>query len=245
MAGQLVSNKSKTPEQANSIMTRFIASLKPNSDQSEISVLILGSELTPRMKGHGPKSLMQVGKKFNVIETQIDSIKTVYPNADITLITGYQSQQIVNKGYGVSIIENPFYADTGGVEDIRIGLNVIRSDRVLVVNGDLVFDFDGLMSIKGKSSCVLVDETDYTPDSVGVTENNNVVESLGFGLRTNWGYALIAEGRELELLRKFVRAKERSKLMFHEAVNGIIAAKGLIRTASNLGLAFRMETRIK
>lgn len=226
-------------------MTRFITSLKPVTDPSELSILILGSELTPRKKGHGPKSLIQVGKKFNVIETQLDSIKTIYPNSHITLITGYMSQQIVNKGYNVSIIENPFYAETSQVEDIRLGLNAIRSNKVLILNGDLVFDAAALMTTKGKSSSVMYDEVDKTPDTVGLTHNNDVAETLAYGLKTHWCYTLLAEGRELDLLRKFARNKERSKLTFYEAVNAVLQSGGLIRTMSVNGLLYRAESRLK
>lgn len=225
---------------------RFITSLKPVADNSQLSILILGSELTPRKRGYGPKSLMQVGKKFNVIETQIDSIRTIYPNANITLITGYMSQQIINKGYNVSIIENPFFEETSHVEEIRLGLNIIKGNRVLILNGDLVFDSHALTLTKGRPSSILYDDNDNTTDSIGVTHNNDVAEILAYGIPHKWCHNLLVEGRELSLLRKFAINKERSKLMFFEAVNHIIKSGGLIRTVhQNEGILYRAETRLK
>lgn len=209
---------------------RFTLPIKKIDTPNELTVIILGADVSPRKKAHGPKSLVALGTKWNVIETQLDSIKTVFPKADVILVTGFQSQNIVNKNYQIRLINNPFYEDTSDVEQIRLALNATLSNKVLIIGGDIAFDAPAIMKIADYNSSILFDEINQVDDeSVGVIHNNNVVESLSYSLPKKWLYTLYLEGKELEIMRKFVKNKELSKLLFFEAVNYIISAGGLIR----------------
>lgn len=209
---------------------RFTLPIKKISTENELTIIILGADVSPRKRSHGPKSLISLGSKWNIIETQLDSIKSVFPKADVILVTGFQSQTIVNKNYPIRIIENPFFEETSDVEQIRLAFNATLSNKVLIIGGDVAFDAPGLIKIDSYQSSILFDElSNNDDDSIGVTHNNNVVENLSYSLAQKWLYTLYLEGKELEILRKFVKNKERSKLMFFEAVNYIVNSGGLLR----------------
>lgn len=209
---------------------RFTLPIKKISEENELTIIILGADVSPRKKSHGPKSLLSLGTKWNVIETQIDSIKTIFPKADIILVTGFQSQTIINKSYPVRIIENPFYEETSEVEQIRLALNATLTSKVLIINGDLAFDAPSLINIANYHTSILFNETlSNDNDSIGLIQNNNIAENLSYSLPVKWLYTFYVEGKELEMLRKFVKNKERSKLLFFEAVNYIISSGGLVR----------------
>lgn len=209
---------------------RFTLPIKPIFENKEITILILGADVAQRKKSHGPKSLLALGTKWNIIEAQLDAIKTVFPKADIVLVTGFQSQAIVAKHYPVRIVENPFFEETSDVEQIRIGLNATLSDKVLIIGGDVAFDAPALMNIASHKTSILFDEVSKNDDdSVGITHNNNVLENMSYSIPNKWLHTLFIEGRELEMLKKFVRNKERSKLLFFEAVNYLVNNNALIR----------------
>jgi hypothetical protein len=225
---------------------RFTMPIKNVASENELAIIILGADVSPRKKSQGAKSLIPLSPKWNVIEMQLDAIKTMYPKAEVILITGFQSQQVINKKYPLKIIENPFYDETSDVEQIRIALNATLSSKVLIVNGDLAFDAPSLMNIEKHGSNVLfTDEKTLDKDDtcIGVVHNNNVVENLVYCTPNKWLHTLYAEGKELDILRKFIRNKERSKLLLFEAINYIISSGGLIRAVpQRFGTMYRIGT---
>jgi len=225
---------------------RFTMPIKNIATDNELTVIILGADVSPRKKSQGAKSLIPLSPKWNVIEMQLDAIKTMFPKAEIVLVTGFQSQQVISKKYPVRIVENPFFEETSDVEQIRIALNVTLSNKVLIVNGDLAFDAPALLNITNHGSNILFsDEKNLDKEDayIGVIHNNNVVENLVYCTPNKWLHTLYIEGKELETLRKFVRNKERSKLLFFEAINYIVSSGGLIRAIpQRSGTMYRIGT---
>ncbi len=223
---------------------RFTMPIKNIASDNELAVIILGADVSPRKKSQGAKSLIPLSPKWNIVEMQLDAIKTIFPKADIILVTGFQSQQVISKKYPVRIIENPFYEETSDVEQIRLALNATLNNKVLIVGGDLAFDAPSLMGVSNHGSNVLFNDArtlDSDDPCIGVVHNNNVVENLVYCTPNKWLHTLYIEGKELEMLRKFVRNKERSKLLFFEAINYIVSSSGLIRAvAQRSGTMYRV-----
>lgn len=208
---------------------RFTVPIKNVPNNNEVSVVILGADVAPRKKNQGAKSLIPFGSKSNMIEMQIVSIKNALPKSEIILVTGFQSQQVITKGYPVRIVENLNYNETSDVEQIRIALNAVLNKKVLIINGDLAFDSLSIMNITNHGSNTLFNPSQQeNNDSIGVIHNNNKLENLIYCTANKWLHCVYLEGKELEIMRKFVRNKVSSKLLFFEAVN-YVASNGLIR----------------
>lgn len=211
--------------------SRFTMPIKSVPSDEQFTAIILGANVELRQKGLGPKSLIPVSDTFNVIETQMDSIRTAYPKCDMLLVTGYQTSQIVSKRYPIKIVENPFFEETSEVEQIRIGLNAVLSNKVLFVGGDLVFDPFAINKITTHGSCTLFNPGNHPEEpDLGVVHHNNVLENVVYYGPQKWYNCLYLEGKELEAMRKFAKNKERSKLSMFEAINFLVGNKTLIRT---------------
>ncbi len=214
---------------------RFTQPIKGSlASENNMTVILLGADVEPRRKSYGPKSLLTLDNKYNVIEHQIDAVKNVFPKADIILVAGFQAQSVVNKGYPIRIVENPFFEETSDVEQIRLGINASVSRKVLIVSGDLVFDAHSIHGIDTHGSCILYKECINDDESLGITQNRDVLEHITYKLPNKWLYNLYLEEKELICLKKFLKTKERSKLLFFEAVNYLVDSGSILKAIPNI-----------
>jgi hypothetical protein len=209
---------------------RFITPIKNPPNNDEITVIILGANVTPRRKGFGAKSLFPIGQQWNIIETQIDSIKNAYPKADIILVTGFQSQQVINKKYPIRIVENVNFEETSEAEQLRIALNATIGNKVFIVGGDLVFDSVSIKSVASHGSNVLFSNKPKEDVCLGIVHHNNILENVIYDMPNEWLNCAFFEGKELDALRKFLKNREHTKLLLFEVINYLVSNGCLIRT---------------
>ena len=108
---------------------RFTTEIKldsTSSKQKEISVVIPVAGMGHRMKSYGPKCLLPANQKESILEKTIRNIKREYPNSDIIVVAGFESEKIIRKmPHFVRVVENQNYQETNVVESIRIGILII------------------------------------------------------------------------------------------------------------------------
>lgn len=191
-----------------------------------VSVLILAGAIGYRMKSYGPKSMLTIGEK-TVLDYQVESIKRVYPKSEIVIVIGFGAEKIVkNKPNGVRLVENQLYENTGELTQLRLGLNNITENNIIIINGDILFN-DKAISIVSSKSSLLIDQQNKLPESeIGAVVSENMVTNLSHGLDKNWCNICFVTGKELQHLRRFVNNRDKEKLFFFEAINYLIERNG-------------------
>ena len=145
---------------------RFITSpTERNRKNIELVTIVLLSEKAGyRMKSYGPTPLLNVGGRL-LIDLQIDAIKSVFRNFELIICCGFDSEKIIkhirNKYHreNIRVVENQLHQHSNCCESMRLSLNNTSNSRVLVCNGNLIFNKDLLTLVDYKKSHIILDST--------------------------------------------------------------------------------------
>jgi choline kinase len=215
---------------------RFTTEIKLDSTSSklkEISVVIPVAGMGHRMKSYGPKCLLPANQKESILEKTIRNIRNEYPNSDIIVVAGFESEKIIRKmPHFVRVVENQNYQETNVVESIRIGINASATDNILLVYGDLVFNVYSIRDIANERSCVVVDsKSRFKDDEIGVTIVDGEVTMFAYGLENKWSQIAYFEGMAYKMLKTLCSDKKKNKLypfeLFNHMINNGIKVKAV------------------
>ena len=197
------------------------------SSKDKITVVILASMPGYRMKSYGAIPLLTLGS-HTLIDIQIAAIKSVYPNNEIVLCCGFESDRVAKyiknkyKTDNIRIVENQKYDQTNSCESLRLCLNNIHADSLLVCNGEVLL-YPELLKVQ-KDSPYLITHTDNRKKSVfeigSFCDESGKVTNISFGLPNLWSEIFYMSNEDaIEQLRKIVSHEQyRDKFVF-EALN--------------------------
>lgn len=217
---------------------RNVASIRGSNKKTKISVIILSAALSSKMRSYGIRSLLKIDNKF-LMDYQLEVIKSLYPMAEIIMVTGYDADKVMNNiGRDVICVENERFDETNVARSLAIGLRAATTDKILVVYGDLLFN-SAALSLDTKESSVVI-STDASGDGffnkdndVGCNINSNgLVEHFSFDLPNKWCQVAYLTGAELHLLESIVWHKGRERLFGFEIMNMILDKGGSIRAVT-------------
>lgn len=214
--------------------TRFITTTKTLPlDSSKISIVIYGSRPIDRMKSHGHKSLLPITKTQNIIDIQLEAIRTIFPRSEVVIIGGFEISQLIrHRPHLTKIIENYNFYDTNDIEDIRIALNAITNNKIITISSDVIMNSQSLLQLRDRGSCVLVDyKNQFSNEDVGATWTDTKLEMLSFGIPNKWCHIAQFCEKELELLKKFALSRGKNSMMLYEGINFVITHGGKMSVA--------------
>ena len=208
-------------------MKKHIKKIYQDTEEILIHVIIPSAGIGRRMKSYGCKSLLHIKDK-RLIDIQIANIEQVFPNNEIILITGFDSDRLINNSPNNLIkIENEKYYENNVVRSITIGLRATKdNDYVLIIFGDILFNIKSLQDININESSVIISE--YMNDNeVGCNINSKGhLEYMMFDLENKWGHIIYLTGKELKLFKKIISNKNTDKKFCFEIINDVINQGG-------------------
>jgi len=208
-------------------MKKHIKKIHEKIDKQLINIIIPSAGIGKRMKSYGCKSLLQI-KNTKLIDIQVKFIENTIPNNEIILVTGFDSERLMNNSPDNLIkIENEKYFDNNVVRSIAMGLRAIKdNDNVLIVFGDVLFNQETLQLINYNESCIII--SDHMSDNeVGCNINaKGNLEYMMFDLPNKWGHIIYLTSRELSLFKKIVWSKNQDKKFCFEIINEILNQNG-------------------
>ena len=195
-----------------------------------LSVVIPAAGIGRRMKSHGPNSLIHI-KDSSIIERQIKLVHKYYPESEIIVVVGFGANLIrenLRRKYPVKLVYNFDYEINNVCRSICIGLQVCNRKNVLLMYGDLVFNYKAIKGIHDGVSKLVVDTKGFFKDEeVGLLlSDDNVVTNLSFGLKHKWCQIAYLHGRELTYLEDITIQDNHEKWFGYEAINKVIEEGG-------------------
>lgn len=196
-----------------------------------LSVIVLCAGIGHRMKSYGPKSLLMLPDGHTIISKIMENVYLHYPKSELIVTVGFEADKVIDAlPPTVHVIENQLYEETNTLEETRLALNAATNENVLLIHGDLIFNAIALDKINKKQSCVIIDSNDQIDDSeIGVTVVDNKVTIFAYDLPKKWCYVAYLTGEELELFRKIVKDRDRSRWYVFEALNEVVLKGGQIK----------------
>lgn len=212
---------------------KHVSCIKTPHKDEKYSVIILAAGEGNRMTTFGARSLAPIGFS-TLLDTQVRTIHSVFPNVEIILVTGFESDRVMNNSpKGIIMVENPSYAETNIARSIGLGLRATTTEKVLLVHGDLYFNKQAINLPFDKESCIVENTSAYIkPEEIGFTMGKTYVEQMFYELHNKWAQIAYFTGTELERLRSITWKKENNHLFSFEVINNIIDKHGRIRVYS-------------
>lgn len=210
--------------------TKILKKKKIQSKNSDlITVVLLCDSPGYRMKSYGPVSLVSIGSK-RLIDIQIEAIKNVFKNFELVLCVGFDAERVcryVKSKYpklAIRIVENQLYEKSNSCEGLRLCLNNICNDKIIVCDGDLLINENCLLNIKLDTNCALTEKQPSNTMEIGFNiDTNNTIQHFSFGAKHIWSEIVYFTGKDpIETLRRIlVNYNSKSRFVF-EAINELL-----------------------
>jgi choline kinase len=188
--------------------------------------------LGKRMKSYGPKALIPIKYGQNILQRQLSIIDQTLVDYNLVLICGFEAEKMISCSPPNAIkVENELYEDTNVARSVAIGLRSIPNcNRLLLINGDLVFSENTIDSIDYNRSSVLVSDDCMSDSEVGcIVNSRGNLENMMYDLPKKWSQIAYFQDKELEMLRSIVCNRKNRKMFMFEIINKIIEEGGLFK----------------
>ena len=195
-----------------------------------VHVIIPSAGVGRRMKSYGCKSLLNIQDK-KLIDIQLKCIDSTIPNKEIILVTGFDSERLMNNSPDDIIkIENEKYYENNVAKSIAIGLRATKNnDRVLIMFGDVLLNNSALEKIDYQRSCIIISDHMESHEVGCNISNKGYLEYMMFDLPNKWGHIIYLTNKELTLFKKIIWSKQHEKKFCFEIINEVINQGGKIQ----------------
>ena len=219
-----------------------------NKTSQLVSIIILSDFPGYRMKSYGPSPLITINNKC-LIDLQIEAIKKRYDNYEIILCTGFDSDKIAKYIFSkyhntnIRIVENTSFNNSNSCESLRIALNNICNDKVLVIDGNLLFNFKTLQKIPEDKLSVLIQNKSNENLEIGVNLNSNkIAQFFSFGAYRSWSEIFFINDKTvIDKLRKFLSNQDNKKKFIFEALNDLLKTNIQIECIENNNVIYKIN----
>ena len=216
--------------------TPYLTSVKNKQDKKitrDPTIVLMSVKPISRMKSYGPTQLLNLGDNC-LIDIQIEAIKSVYQSFELIICCGFEADKVIkyvkNKysNLNIKIIENQLYEQYNDSETLRLCLNAINTDSLLICNGEILV-YPELLRILSDSPYVLSQNKvgkNHSFQIGSVVDDLGFVTNMSFGLPNTWSEIFYLPNKEsIEYLRKVsCNLNNKNKFIF-ELLNDISGSK--------------------
>lgn len=221
-----------------------IISPKANKDKSIneelITIVLLADSPGYRMKSYGAIPLIQFKNK-KLIDIQIQQISNTFKNFELIICVGYDSDKVCKyikqkyRNKNIRIVENQIYAQSNSCEGVRLCLNNIYNNKILICDGSIIFNEDILNFITKNNCCIAVEEQENNDLEIGVNiGEKGYIEHFGFGAHTIWSEMIYLNNEDIiDSLRKIISGDNYKNKFLFEGLNELIKTKHKLAVVKN------------
>jgi NDP-sugar pyrophosphorylase family protein len=196
----------------------------------KLNIIIPVAGVGRRMRSYGPKALIYLHGK-TLIERQLYILRQLYPEANFTVVVGFAADKITKVlDKNIRVVENDSYERTNVAYSIALALQHINNNYpVLIVYGDLVFNFATFKDLHLDRSAAIIDtQGRFNKGEVGATIVNSEISQFAYSLPIKWGQIVYLEGKDLFLFKDYIQHKNRVNYFGFEILNGVLNNDGHI-----------------
>jgi hypothetical protein len=198
--------------------------------EEPVSVVLLYDASINRMKSYGPIALFNINEYTKILDYHISFVYAHFSRPEIIVCVGSESEKVIkyiqNKYHNtnVRIVENQMYKDTNVCESLRLCLNNVYSNNILLINALTLPK--KITPIKHSNVMLYVTENNKKSD-IGVNINeNNKVEHMSFCAKNAWlDMMWMTNKTTITSVKKILSQDSYKKKMWFELINDMISKK--------------------
>ena len=192
------------------------------------------------MKSYGPTPLARIGNSI-LLDMQIDSIKRVFSDFEVIVCGGFEAEKVVrhirdeHKDIDVRFVENQIHYNSNCCESLRLALNNIQNDKILICNGEIILNDYILELIDIKRSFIMSEAHNNPSLEVGIIKNEHGnVENLCYGIDQKWSEIMFLNNKDIvESFRRIVSSVDYKNKFIFEAINELVKTKHRVGVVLN------------
>jgi choline kinase len=192
-----------------------------------VDIIILGAKPIKGMKSLGAFSNIKINKYQNILDSQVYNLKKKLNVNNIIYVGGFQSSKIY-ESKNINIIENNQYDIKNNAFSLKLALQHIESDYVLILFNKILFSHKIFNRFDYDSSTVFINDNDSNTYNIGcILNDNDSIENLFYNLpnKTCGIYGLAKS--ELDILKSI---DINDNFFIFEVINEIISSGGEFRS---------------
>lgn len=159
-----------------------------------MKIIILAAGIGSRLGNPFPKPLTPLKGGKSIMERQIENLSAHFDLHDISVVVGFKKDLIMEKFPDLTYIYNQFFDATNTSKSLLKALKKYRSEGVLWLNGDVIFDVELLTGLKKeieqKNSFVSVNHSRVAEEEVKYTLRNGYIYELSKTVKNGLGEAV-------------------------------------------------------
>lgn len=159
-----------------------------------MKIVILAAGIGSRLGNPFPKPLTPLHNGKTIMGMQMESLENQFHIDDIHVVVGFKKNLIMERFPEVMYIYNPFFDRTNTSKSLLKALRKNRSNSVLWLNGDVVFDGELLTLLQPyidqESSFVAVNTSKVAEEEVKYTLKNGFIDELSKTVKNGLGEAV-------------------------------------------------------
>lgn len=140
-----------------------------------------------------------------------------FPNSECLLVSGQNSELYRKIKNGFSVIENSLYMVTGECEQIRLGIQAARNNKIVFLKEKSLLNISNLSN--KEEPYIVIGEQKNNP---GCIINNDYVTNISYGLSNYFENCFMPQNDKIEQIYKFCSNESNKNKMMHECLNNII-----------------------
>jgi len=218
---------------------KIIKPKKSKTKHKEFVSIILLHDHVLRSKHKLPMGLIDINRNKKLLTHQIEIIEKQFQNFEIIISSNNCTKEMFDllkrkhSKIKIRVVETPNKEEINSWETVRLCLNNIMNDKVMIIDGALFFKeniFKGLNFNKNFAILSPEDKSENLRVSANVGKNKSI-EFFCFGASKSWTEIVFFRGEEaLKDLRNVLNSCETKKKFFFEAINKIISRHKIYET---------------
>lgn len=195
--------------------SKFIHKIK-NRNKPKVTFIILCAAKS-NIRGDKNIPLKQIRSDLFLIDEQIRNIRDVYNDSEIVLVTGFESENVINhissKDYkNIRIVENLLHKTTSVFDSWRLGTNCSNEGGLFLIHGDRLFNAEAIKVETLGKSYLYTHKKDKTNYSLGISYSDKRLMNISYGLPSVWSEIFFVCEKDYKIYKNVLNNAYKNKI---------------------------------
>ena len=186
---------------------KCIHKIKNNCDVSTTFIILCSQKSNKR--GYKNIPLTVLDNKNFLIDEQIQTIRSSYPDSEIIIISGFEHDKLVShihskKYKNIRIAENKYHKMSSALVCWIFGLNLALPQNTYIIHGDRLFNKSCISPSNNKQTHTIIHNEDKNNYDIGLLIDGGKLLNMSYGLPNVWSEILFINESDFDIARNLI-----------------------------------------